>query len=412
MPGKLLAPAMPFIPRSTRLKPMTSLTASIPTLLCNGLLLLVVLCTTTAYADEKAEMAKLQQEIEALQKELKAAQGTRSTLQKDVEKSETQINHLQKKAEQIKQELNQQNNELDKLKNERSSLETQQQNQLSQIANQVRAQHRLGQQSELKVLFNQESPHSFARMMKYHSYFMAAHNEKLTAYRDTIARIDSITPGIAQKTLELSLLQQQLDAQQTQLKQVHNQRQAALTKVNSNLKNKEQALRQLVEDRNRLQALMNQVTKRVASAAQSPAYVPLPSMGERFTARKGRLPWPVQGKMIHRFGSPRIAGQINWTGAYISAASGNQVISVHHGRVVFSDYFGGHGLLMIVDHGEGYMSLYAHNQVLLKKAGELVKAGEAIARVGNTGGQASDGLYFEIRHQGKPINPGDWLARG
>lgn len=356
-------------------------------------------------------MVQLQKEIEALQKELKEVQGTRSTLKKDVEKSETQINELQKKAEQIKKELNQQNNELEKLKDERSSLEREQQSQLTQIASQVRARHRLGNQSELKVLFNQESPSSFARMMKYHSYFMTAHNAKLAAYQETITRIDAISPGIEQKTIELSALQQKLDQQRDDMKKLHGQRQAALVKVNANLKNKEQELRSLVEDRNRLQALMNQVTKRVASAAQSPAYVPLPSMGEKFTARKGKLPWPTQGRMLHRFGSPRIAGQINWNGAYIGAAAGNQVIAVHHGRVVFADYFGGHGLLVIVDHGEGYMSLYAHNQLLLKKAGELVKAGEAIARVGNTGGQASDGLYFEIRRQGKPIDPNPWLAR-
>lgn len=388
----------------------------LPTLLSRpistSLLLALALFIGSAQADEKAEMVKLQKEIEALQQELKAAQGSRSNLQKDLEKSETQINQLQKKADKIQQDLKRQKNELDKLKDERSSLEQQQQSQLSQIAHQVRARHRLGNQSELKVLFNQESPDSFARMMKYHGYFMAAHNEKLAAYRDTIAQIDNITPSIELKTIELSALQQQLNERQTELKKTHNQRQAALAKVNANLKNKQQALRQLVEDRNRLQALMNQVTKRVANAARSPVYVPLPAMGERFTARKGRLPWPTQGKMIHRFGSPRIAGQINWSGTYISAASGNDVIAVHHGRIVFADYFGGHGLLMIVDHGEGYMSLYAHNQVLLKKAGELVIAGETIARVGNTGGQTGDGLYFEIRHQGKPVNPGLWLAKG
>lgn len=366
----------------------------------------------SAYADEHADMVQLQKDIEALQKELKEAQGTRSNLQKDVEKSETQINELQKKADDIKKQLNQQNNELDKLKSERSSLERQQESQLGQIASQMRAQQKLGSQSELKVMFNQESPDSFARMMKYHSYFMAAHNEKLAAYQETIARIDTITPTIEQKAQELSTLQLQLGEQRSELQKMHNQRQVALAKVNAGLKSKEQELRQLVEDRNRLQALMNRVTKRVAGSAQSPAYVPLPSLGERFTARKGRLPWPTQGSMIHRFGSPRIAGQINWSGAYISASEGNAVIAVHHGRVVFADYFGGHGLLVIVDHGEGYMSLYAHNQVLLKKAGELVKAGDVIARVGNTGGQATDGLYFEIRFKGKPVDPGVWLAKG
>ncbi|HSX85765.1 MAG TPA: peptidoglycan DD-metalloendopeptidase family protein [Cellvibrio sp.] len=384
------------------------------TIVLNSLLCAVFVVSGHAYGDEKAEMAKLQKEIEALQKELKQVQGTRSDLQKDVEKSETQINELQKKANQINQQLNEQNNELNQLKNERSQLEQARKNQQVQIAEQMRAAYKLGEQSEVKVLLNQESPDQLSRVMKYHSYFMEAHTAKMQTYLDTITRIDALTPEIEKKTLELGTMQSELDAQRAQLKTIHGERQQALAKVNNQLKSKSQELKQLSEDRRRLQALLERVTKSVATtgAINSPSYVPLPKGGEKFSLRKGRLPWPTQGSMIHRFGSARIAGQMNWNGAYIAAPMGNSVIAVHHGRVVFADYFGGHGLLVIVDHGEGYLSLYAHNQSLLKKAGEPVRAGEAIANVGNSGGQANTGLYFEIRHNGKPINPGGWLARG
>ena len=380
----------------------------------NSLLCIALAFAGSSYADEKAEMAKLQKEIEALQKELKQVQGTRSDLQKNLEKSETQINDLQKKASEINKQLNEQNKELDKLKDERTQLEQARKNQQAQIAEQMRAAHKLGEQSEVKVLLNQESPDQLSRIMKYHSYFMEAHSNKMQTYLDTITRIDALTPEIEKKTLELSAMRGELDAQRAQLKTIHGERQQALAKVNSQLKNKSQELNQLSEDRRRLQALLERVTKRVATtgAVNSPSYVPLPKGGEKFSLRKGRLPWPTQGSMIHRFGSARIAGQMSWSGAYISAPMGNSVIAVHHGRVVFADYFGGHGLLVIVDHGEGYLSLYAHNQNLLKKAGEPVQAGEAIANVGNSGGQASAGLYFEIRHNGKPIDPGGWLARG
>ncbi|MGV8838480.1 murein hydrolase activator EnvC family protein [Cellvibrio sp.] len=373
------------------------------TITLNSLLCAALFFAGHAYADEKAEMAKLQKEIEALQKELKQVQGTRSDLQRNLEKSETQINELQKKASDINKQLNEQNKELDKLKNQQT-----------QIAEQIRAAHKLGEQSEVKVLLNQESPDQLSRIMKYHSYFMEAHTTKMQTYLDTITRIDALTPEIEKKTLELGVMQTELDAQRAQLKTIHGERQQALAKVNSQLKNKSQELKQLSEDRRRLQALLERVAKSVATtgAINSPGYVPLPKGGEKFSLRKGRLPWPTQGSMIHRFGSARIAGQMSWSGAYISAPMGSSVIAVHHGRVVFADYFGGHGLLVIVDHGEGYLSLYAHNQNLLKKAGEPVHAGEAIATVGNSGGQASAGLYFEIRHNGKPIDPGGWLARG
>lgn len=384
------------------------------TLALNSLLCAVLGFCASSYADEKADMVKLQKEIEALQQELKKVQGARSGMQKELEKTEQEINTLQQKANEINQELKQQNNELDQLKNERSQLEQARKNQQVQIAGQMRAAHKLGEQSEVKVLLNQESPDQVSRIMKYHSYFMEAHSSKMQAYLDTITRIDALTPEIEKKTLELGAMQAQLDEQRSQLKTSHSERQKALAKVNSQLKNKSQELKQLSEDRQRLQALLTRVTQRVATtnAINSPAYVPLPAGGEKFSLRKSRLPWPTQGSMIHRFGSARIAGQINWSGAYIAAPMGNSVIAVHHGRVVFADYFGGHGLLVIVDHGEGYLSLYAHNQNLLKKAGEAVRAGEAIATVGNSGGQASTGLYFEIRHQGRPIDPSGWLARG
>lgn len=387
--------------------------AATPTLALNCLLCVALGLASPAYADEKAEMAQLQKEIEALQQELKKVQGTRSGMQKELEQSEQEINKLQQKANEINKELKQQNNELNQLKNERSQLEQARQRQQAQIAEQLRAAHKLGEQSEVKVLLNQESPDQVSRIMKYHSYFMEAHTSKMQAYLDTITRIDALTPAIEQKNLELGAMQAQLDEQRQQLKTRHDERQQALAKVNSQLKNKSQALKQLNEDRRRLQALLTRVSQRVATtnAVNSPAYVPLPAGGEKFSLRKGRLPWPTQGSMIHRFGSARIAGQINWSGAYISAPMGQPVLSVHHGRVVFADYFGGHGLLVIVDHGEGYLSLYAHNQSLLKKAGEPVKAGETIANVGNSGGQASTGLYFEIRHQGRPIDPSGWLAR-
>jgi len=363
-------------------------------------------------ADEKADMEKLQKDIAALQKELKSVQGTRSNLQKELEKSETQINDLEKKAETIKDQLNKQHKELDNLKQERGTLEKQREAQQVKISEQLLAAYKLGQQSDIKLLLNQESPDKVSRLMSYHGYFVLAQQHKIESYRNTISRIDSIAPDIERKTLELAAMQTQLNDQHKALSSANKKRELALGKVNSQIKNKQQELTQLNEDRQKLQMLLSRVTRKIAlsGAINSPDYVPLPKGGEKFSARKGKLPWPTRGKMIHRFGSPRIAGQLNWNGAYITGNSGNNVIAVHHGRVVFADYFGGHGLLIIVDHGEGFLSLYAHNQRLLKKAGDPVAAGEPIAIIGNTGGQASDGVYFEIRRDGKPIDPSIWLA--
>ncbi len=373
-----------------------------------------LLYSTEVFCDEKADMEKLQKDIAALQKELKSVQGARSGLQKELEKSETQINDLEKKADDIKKELNKQNQDLQNLKQERTQLEQQRTNQQEKIATQILAAYKLGQQSDVKLLLNQESPDKVSRLMSYHGYFVLAQQHKIETYRDTITKIDSITPDIEKKTLALASMQSQLDDQRNALSSAHKERQVALNKVNSQIKNKQQELTQLNEDRQKLQVLLSRVTRKIASsgATNSPDYVPLPKGGEKFSARRGKLLWPTKGKMIHRFGSPRIAGQLNWNGAYITSDAGNKVIAVHHGRVVFADYFGGHGLLIIVDHGEGFLSLYAHNQSLLKKAGDPVVAGESIAIIGNSGGQSTLGVYFEIRRDGKPIDPSAWLAPG
>jgi septal ring factor EnvC (AmiA/AmiB activator) len=388
---------------------MKRLLAPLPWIVCAWL----ASATPYGFADQQTEMAQLQKNIDALQKELRAAQGTRSTLQKDIEASERQINDLQKKADEINKQLQQQQRELKELNDEKATLEQARTRQQAQIAEQMRAAHRLGKQSEVKVLLNQESPDQVSRIMKYHSYFMEAHTAKMRTYLETIARIDALTPEIEARADSLKQMQAQLDGQRAELKASQQKRAAALAKVNSEVKSKHQQLAKFTEDRKRLQTLLDNVTRHVArsGAINSPNYVPLPAGGEKFTQRRGRLPWPTQGQMVHRFGSARIAGQMNWSGAFISAPANNPVIAVHHGRVVFADYFGSHGLLVIVDHGEGYMSLYAHNQRLLKKAGDPVQAGENVATVGNSGGQTQYGLYFEIRQQGKPIDPAQWLAR-
>ena len=364
-----------------------------------------------ALADEKADMQKLQKDIADLQKELKKVQGARSNVQQDLQKTETQMSELEKKVEKIQQEINNQNKQLDNLNNERTELEKARAKKQAQAAEQIRAAYQLGQQPQFKVFLNQESPERISRMMKYHSYFMAAHAEKMKNYLATIAQLNELEPQIAQKTLELNAIKEQLDKQQSDLQNIQAQRKQTLAKINSTISNKDRELQELVEDRRQLQNLLQRVARATTSLAASPSYVPLPNAGEKFSSRKGRLPWPTQGRIAHGFGSSQIEGQLQWNGVLISGNAGQQVVAVHYGRVVFADYFRGQGLLVIVDHGEGYLSLYAHNRLLHKKAGDAVKAGELIASVGNTGGQSQSGLYFEIRHQGRAINPIDWLAR-
>lgn len=386
----------------------SSLTVSLSVLFFSAASMLA----STALSDEKADMAKLQKEITELQGELKKVQGTRSNVQQDLQKNEVQMGEVQKKIEKIQNDINEQNKQINNLHKERDELQRAREKQQKQAAEQVRAAYELGQQPQFKVFLNQESPERISRMMKYHSYFMAAHAEKMKTYLDTIAQLTTLEPEIAQKTQQLHNVKEELDKEQQQLVSAQAQRKETLAKINSTISSKDRELQDMLEDRRQLQNLLQKVTRATTSLAAAPSYVPLPNSGEKFSSRKGRLPWPAQGRIAHSFGSNQVEGQLQWNGILINANSGQQVVAVHYGRVVFADYFRGQGLLVIVDHGEGYLTLYAHNQHLLKKAGDPVKAGEIIASVGNSGGQNENGLYFEIRFQGKAIDPTTWLARG
>jgi murein hydrolase activator len=364
-----------------------------------------------AYTADKSEMEKLQRDIAELQKDIKKVQGTRANVQQDLQKNEVQMNDLQKKVGQIQQEINQQNRHIENLHQERNDLQKAKDKQQKQAAEQIRAAYQLGLQPQFKVFLNQESPERISRMMKYHHYFMAAHVEKMKSYLDTIEQLSVLEPQIAEKTAALNSVKEQLDKQRGQLGDVQQQRKQTLAKIDNTISAKDRELRELQEDRRELQKLLQRVAAASTRTANAPRYVPLPSAGEKFSSRKGLLPWPAQGPIRHRFGGTQIEGQLQWNGIFINANAGQDVVAVHYGRVVFADNFRGQGLLLIVDHGEGFLTLYAHNQHLIKKAGDSVKAGETIANVGSSGGQNDTGLYFEIRHLGKAIDPAIWLAR-
>lgn len=374
-------------------------------LLC---LCLYLALSGTAHANDQAEyearMQALQETIEQLQQELKKTQGSRDELKEQLEASESDIGELLKKIERIESDLEQQDQDLQSLKQQRNKLNQSRVVQQQAVSEQVRAAYVLGQQSQVKLLLNQESPQRVARLLRYYDFWLEARTDKIERYLNTLAELDQLEPRIIEKTANLARNRDRLKAQHERLAERQSARRQTLAALNQRIRSADQELADLQQDRARLQALLDEMVAAVAD-------LEMPGGDTPFSQRKGRLPWPAQGSLRHRFGSAQLDGQITRNGIVISAAEGEPVFAVHHGRVVFSDYLRGHGLLLIVDHGEGYMSLYAHNQSLYKETGEWVSAGETIASVGSTGGQAQAGLYFEIRHRGKPTNPAPWLAQ-
>ncbi len=372
------------------------------------LLPLLLACCPLALAGDQADyqerLQQVQRNIAQLQRELQQARSSRSELENALTLSEERIAELQAEIEATERRLRQQAEELQQLREERQRLNDARDQQRLRMGDEMRAAYLLGQQSHLALLLNQESPERVSRLLRYHDYILADRRARIDSYLTTLNRLEHLETEIATATTTLEREQSRLQTSHRQLSQRQDERQQALARLNAEITEGDQQLAKFTADREQLQSLLDEIDRTMASA-------PLPGDDRPFASLRGQLPWPARGQLQHRFGSARAGGQMQWNGWYIRAEAGDTVRAVHRGRVIFSDYFRSHGLLIILDHGDGYMSLYAHNQALLKEAGEWVSAGEAIARIGNTGGQEQAGLYFEIRHKGTPANPATWLAR-
>lgn len=366
-----------------------------------ALLWLPLAAAQESEAEYQAKLNQLQATIAQLKTELDKVKSSRDNLESNLQGTEVNIGKLHQKIERLKGELASQKKQLTQLKHQRSELQQQQRQQQQHIAEHINAAHRLGQQSQLKLLLNQQHPDQVARTLKYYEYFLEARSEKIDAYLAVISELDTLEPRILAKTEQLQSNRRKLETEHQQLRLRQQDRQQTLTKLQQSIANKDQQLKKLDRDKRQLQQLLQEVTAAIAN-------LNLSSDGEPFAQRKGKMPLPATGSIANRFGGNRLAGKLKWEGLEIRAAAGSSVSAIHHGRVVFSDYLRGHGLLIIVDHGDGYMSLYANNQTLLKDIGDWVSSGEEIARVGNSGGKTSASLYFEIRRQGKPVNPRLW----
>ncbi|UTA48465.1 peptidoglycan DD-metalloendopeptidase family protein [Simiduia sp. 21SJ11W-1] len=263
------------------------------------------------------------------------------------------------------------------------------------------AAYKTGNPSQLQLLLSQSQPDTVSRMAYYNALLLADRQTAINSYQATLAELDQIAPAIERQTEKLSQTQAQLNSRYQQLKSRKAERQRTLAKLDASIASKDVRLQKSHAERAHLEKILGEISRQLSDTALA-----LP--GQAFTARKGQMGWPTKGHMKARFGSNRAGNSLRWQGVLIGAPEGRDVKAIHQGRVVFSEYMRGQGMLIIVDHGDNYLSLYAHNQVLFKETGDWVAAGEVIAEVGTSGGQQDPSLYFEIRHAGKPVDPAHW----
>lgn len=407
-----------------------------------ALVLIMMTCLLSpAFADEKADAQKqlnaAQSDVVELKKLLQKIQQEKSGVQKSLKQTETEMGELEKQVKDLQEQLNDGEEEIKRLETEKKKLQSARIEQQRLIGIQARAAYQSGRQEYIKLLLNQQNPEKFSRTMTYYDYVSKARMEQLNTFNETLRQLANVENEITAQQHQLLERKSTLDTQTEKLAQVRKQRQVALAKLNSDYSARDKKLKARQRDQAQLAKVIKTIDETLARQAreaaaarqraiaaanqakhQNPASAasntgPIVSSGAvyggQFANARGKLPWPVNGRLLARYGTPRGEdARTKWDGVLISAAPGSQVRAVHGGRVVFADWLRGAGLLVILDHGNGYLSLYGHNQSLLKDAGDVVKAGDPIATVGTSGGQNTPALYFAIRQKGRPSDPAQW----
>lgn len=389
-------------------------------------------------ADTQRQLEAARQDVAELKKMLEKLQQEKSGVQQQLKKTETEMGTLEGQVKELQRELKSSEQEIQRLDQEKKKLQSARTEQQRLIAIQARAAYQSGRQEYVKLLLNQQNPEKFSRTLTYYDYLSQARLEQLSAFNETLRQLANVEQEIVTHQTQLQLQKASLDERHAKLAEARKERQQALAKLNSEFSNRDQRLKARQQEQAELgrvlktieetlarqareaeearkRALAAQQAEQARPGSQQPSQPsgPLVSSGAvyggPFASARGKLPWPVDGRLVARYGTPRGGdARTKWDGVLIGAPAGSQVRAVHGGRVVFADWLRGAGLLVILDHGNGYLSLYGHNQSLLKNAGDLVKAGEPIATVGSSGGQDSSALYFAIRQNGRPSDPAQW----
>lgn len=406
------------------------------------LALLLLSLVQPSYADERAatrqQIEQAKKDIAELKQRLKKTQSEKSTAQRELQKTEQEIGALETKVRQLEAELKKNQQELEQLNQEAKTLQIQRQQQQKLIAIQGRAAYQAGQQEPLRLFLNQQQPGHANHNLTYYQYMHNARSEQIDTYNKTITQLAELQSDIRQQQQQIENQKNSLLTDKQQLAELKQQRQQRVKQLNQQQSQQQQQIsskekdqqelnkvlatieatlaKQAQEEKRRLeqaqaiarQQQQNQIQNQLKDGKHIVVSSSFSHPGGNFDKARGKLAWPVSGPLIARFGTPRGDSRSLWDGVLIQAPEGTQVKAIHPGRVVFADWLRGAGMLIIVDHGGGYLTLYGHNQSLLSSAGDTVKAGQVIATVGNTGGQAQSALYFAIRKQGKATDPNQW----
>jgi len=382
----------------------------------HALLIIAALCAgaaTAATAPPKEELSQLRNRIEALQKRLASAEGARAEATDALRDSEHAISESNRTLRDLGAKQREIQTRLSDLqqKGRRAGNDVQTQQQM--LARQLYQQYVGNQPDALRLLLNRQDPNQIARDLHYLTYLSRMRADLIRGLRTNIRQLDRLTQETKQQNDELAAVFSEQQTQREKLERDKRARRDVLLKVSRQIESQRHEMSTLQRDEQRLARLVEQIGQVIArSRADNLRNDRVPDSstdGSAFADLKGKLSLPVRGELKGRFGSPRADGGLSWKGVFITTQPRQEVRAVAAGRVVFADWLRGFGNLLIIDHGGGYMSLYGNNESLFKQVGQPAKGGETVAAAGNSGGNTDNGLYFELRHQGKAFDPLSWV---
>ena len=355
-------------------------------------------------AQKEAELKKVNARIEKVRKSVNADLEKRDKLSVQLRDAELGVQASRRKLDDVRAQRIASEARLADLEREQAQRERELAAERGALAGELRTAYVNGREEQLKLLLNQQDPAAVGRMLAYYGYFGRARAERIAGIRDKLEHLMLLREKIAAETGRLRELESQQEQQVATLKGAQQRRSQAVAAIDTQIKSRGGEIKRLESQARGLEKLiadLRKVLDRAPVARQAP-----------FEPLKGKLPWPVQqGKVLARFGQPRAGGSLRWQGMLIGTERGARVRAPFEGRVAYADWLPGMGLMIVLDHGGGYLSLYGHNEEVFRKVGDPVAAGDVIGSVGDSGGHNQPALYFEVRRGRTPVNPENWLQR-
>ena len=395
----------------------------------------VLLCAFSAHADDRDQLKSIQADIAAKERAVRQQQQQRSSLLAQLKAQEEAISAAARALRETQNTLAQLNKQIDAMNASIAKLERQRASQERNLAAQLDAAFRQGEHSGMQMILSGEEGQRAQRLQAYYGYLNQARQETIAQLQQTREEVNAQKAELEEKQSQQQTLLYEQQAQQAKLEQARNERKKTLSGLEWSIQQGQQQLSELRANESRLrntlaraEAAAKARAEREAREAQAvrdrqkdatrkgTTYKPTESEQSLMSrtgglgSPRGQAYWPVRGTLLHRYGE-QLQGELRWKGIVIGASEGSEVKAIADGRVILADWLQGYGLVVVVEHGKGDMSLYGYNQSALVSVGTQVRAGQPIALVGSSGGQGRPSLYFEIRRQGQAVNPQPWLGR-